>query len=119
MGIPTVVIVLARCSRRRQGFALRLEEQGAGRWFADWAFAVAEARASREGYDQGEIAGRFDFADTYPGCPHCEAGGIFRCGACGKVSCWDGRQQPVTCAWCGRAAPLQGTIERLRAGGDR
>ena len=58
---PKVVIVTARCSQTRQSFGIRFEEKGLGQWSADWAFAVTEDAAQREGYDRGMISGVFGF----------------------------------------------------------
>lgn len=113
-----VVIVMARCRQDGQGFGLRFEEVGKGRWAADWSFAVKEVSAKREGYDRGEIAGEFHFTPNYPGCPHCQAPSMFLCG-CGKVSCWDGKSRKVICPWCSQTVDLEGSIKSLKAGGDR
>lgn len=115
---PNVVIVLARCRHNRQGFGIRFEEKSRGQWTADWAFAVKETAARREGYDQGEIAGEFEVDPAYPGCPHCEAKLLLKCG-CGKVACWNGEDHRVTCPWCGRAGEVRGIAESLQAGSDR
>jgi hypothetical protein len=116
--LPHVVIVLARCSRSRQGFGIRFEEMQQRQWVADWAFALRETTARKEGYDRGEIAGAFAFAAVYPGCPYCGVRGIFKCG-CGKVACWDGETRTVGCPWCGIRCELRGHIESLGAGSDR
>lgn len=117
---PHVMIVLARCSRRAEGaaFGMRFEEKQRGYWEADWAFAIKETSAKREGYDRGKISGHFLFATAYPGCPHCGTKCIFQCG-CGKVGCWDGESKTVTCPWCKCRTELRGDIESLDAGGDR
>jgi hypothetical protein len=73
-----VVIVLGRCCRSRRPFGIRFEEKGRNRWLADWAFAVKETTAGREGYDRGEITGSFSFDSAFPGCPSCEAGSLFK-----------------------------------------
>lgn len=118
--LPNVVIVTARCSHNRQGFAIRFEQKAHGQWIADWAFAVKETlarKARKEEYDRSEITGAFGFDAAYPGCPHCRAKGVFKCG-CGKVACWDGERGAITCPWCGARGKLSGHIESLGAGGD-
>ena len=115
---PNVVIVMARCSRGEGSFGIRFEEKALGEWIGDWAFAMKEASAKREGYDRGEIRGGLAFEAGYPGCPHCESQGIFKCG-CGKVACWDGESPTVTCPWCASSGELRGQIESLRAEADR
>jgi len=109
---------MARCSQDQQGFGIRLEEKDRDQWLADWAFAIKETAARREGYDRGEITGDFGFDATYPGCPHCRAPSIFQC-VCGKIACWDGEHRVVTCPWCGATVELRGQIESLKVGRDR
>ncbi|MBN1955054.1 MAG: protein phosphatase 2C domain-containing protein [Anaerolineae bacterium] len=111
-------IVLARCSQNGQGFGIRLEEQGRGRWIADWAFAIDEKVVGKRAYGQGEVTGTFEFDAAYPGCPHCGAPSIFQC-ACGEVACWDGRSSAATCPWCGAAVQLRDPIGSLKTRADR
>ncbi len=113
---PNVVIVLARCGKEKKSFGLRFEETTPGTWTADWAFAIPEAQAQREGYDLGEIKGNFAFASTYPGCPHCGGQSVLKC-SCGKVSCWDGQQKKIICPWCGAQGEIKGKVDSLRSGG--
>lgn len=114
----SVVIVVARCSRGQGSFGIRFEERAPGEWVGDWAFAMKEASAKREGYDRGEIGGDLAFDAGYPGCPHCRAVSIFKCG-CGKVACWDGETRRVTCPWCRSTGEMRGQIESLGAETDR
>lgn len=107
-----VVIVMARCNRTKQNFGIRFEEKQKGQWTADWAFAVKETYAKKEGYDLNTITGTFTFDSAYPGCLYCLAKGIFKC-SCGKVNCWDRKTNIVTCAWCGQTDELSGQIEKL------
>jgi hypothetical protein len=117
MATPKVVIVMAKCSHSKQSYGIRFEQKLPHQWVGDWAFAIKEAAAKREGYDRSEIAGIFSFDAAYPGCPHCEASGIFKC-SCGRVACWDGERQTVTCPWCGNRSDIAGEIESLSAGKD-
>ena len=111
-------VVMARCSQTQQGFGIRFEEQGRGRWVADWAFATKETQARSASYDRGEITGAFEFDAAYPGCPHCRAPSIFQC-VCGQVACWDGESHAVTCPWCGTTVELRDPIGSLSARSDR
>ena len=79
---------------------------------------MKEAVAKREGYDKSQISGSFAMEPAFPGCPHCQGRGFVKCG-CGKVACWNGESQTVTCPWCGQCGQLGGQIESLDAGGDR
>lgn len=136
--IPRVVILMARCNQNRQSFGIRLERkqeenqeerkqrerQGESQerrqseqWVADWAFAVKEKYAQKEGYDQITIAGIFTLDQAYPGCPYCQARGIFKC-SCGKINCWEGQTNTFTCSSCGLTGELRGHIETISVGVD-
>lgn len=114
---PNVVIVMARCNHNRQPFGSRFEEKARGQWLADWAFALKETAARKEGYDRNEIVGVFGFDRAYPGCPHCHAISLFKCG-CGRVACWDGDRNSVTCPWCGSIGKVSGPVHSLNGGDD-
>jgi serine/threonine protein phosphatase PrpC len=118
--VLNVVIVLARCSQQGHSFGLRVEETARNYWNIDWAFAMKEAAAQREGYDRGKIKGTFRFDAAYPGCPFCKAPSIFSCG-CGGVGCWDRSSRIVTCPWCDDTAELSSGNGDfgLNAGADR
>ena len=112
--LPNVVIVIARCSRSHQRFGIRFEEKDHDHWIADWAFAIKETPASREGYHRGEISGVFGFDTTYPGCPHCGAPSMFQC-VCGEIACWDSERRAVNCPCCGTTVDLRDQIDSLSA----
>lgn len=112
-----VVIVMARCNRTKQNFGIRFEETEKGQWTANWAFAVKETYAKKEGYDHNTISGTLTFDSAYSGCPYCSAKGIFK-SSCGKVNCWDEKRKIIMCAWCGQTDKLSGKIEALDAGVD-
>ena len=129
---PNVVIVMARCSHSKEYYGIRFEKKASMEglpkynfgiepnhlWVADWAFEIKKESGGREGYDKSEIAGIISIGPTYPGCPHCHGKSIFKC-RCGKVVCWDGECQIVTCPYCGMTDRLSGQIESLKAGDDR
>jgi hypothetical protein len=118
MSTRNIVIVMARCSRSKQGFGIRLERREGDAWFATWAFAIKDAAAKREGYEKTRIDGRFWMDSAFPGCPYCSAHGFCGCG-CGRLACWDGESRTVACPWCGRTAELTGEITSLDGAGDR
>jgi hypothetical protein len=113
-----VVVIAGRCTVRPGGFGIRMEEVARGRWAANWAFAVSERTAAREGYDQGMIEGSFQVAGEFPGCPHCAARSLFVC-ICGRVGCWDGQRTSVTCGWCRNTGQVGGEVRSLNSSGDR
>jgi len=114
-----VVIVLGRCVNSKTGFGMRFERFNPNQWTATWAFAVKDAAAKREGYDQTRIAGAFLFDPAFPGCPHCHAKSFWLCRHCHHVACRDGETRSVTCPWCGSKGELSGTVEQLHARDDR
>lgn len=117
---PNVVIVSARCSRTRHLFGVRCEEESRQQWIIDWAFALDETQARREGYDKSTaITGQFALDTSYPNCPYCEtAQSLFKCG-CGKIACWDSESRFVSCPWCGEGGELGGAVSSMAAGHDR
>lgn len=117
--LPNVVIVLARCARSAGLFGMRFEEKMKRQWLADWAFAIKERTARREGYDRAQITGYISLAPDYPGCPYCGAKSFFKCGTCEHVVCWDGDSRKVTCSWCGSTGVLGGSLESLSVETDR
>ncbi|MDR3303446.1 MAG: hypothetical protein LBS86_03450 [Treponema sp.] len=97
-------VILARCSKTRKTFGIRIEERR-GDWVRTWAFPLDERKAKREGFDAETVTGSMNEDDEYPGCPHCGAAGFVSCG-CGKISCnggvtdhGDGSAE-FTCPWC-------------------
>jgi len=117
--MPHVVIVLAKCCYEKGAFGIRFEEMERGIWAGTWAFAVKESYARKEKYDKNTIHGTIAFIPEYPGCPYCKAKGIFLCGMCNKVSCYDGESDTVICPHCNAKLRLQDKIKHLNAGGDR
>lgn len=129
---PNVVVVMARCSHSRQYYGIRFEESNVvdpnpgfrfgfkpkRYWVGDWAFEIDEGSGKKEGYDKSEIRGFISMGSAYPGCPHCKGASIFKC-SCGKVACWDGRSDIVTCPYCGITAGIVGQFESLSVGKDR
>ena len=102
-------VVLAECSIRRGSFGIILKRKGEMGWSITWA-SVAVPIFPPGATRQLDLTGGLIVDPSYPGCPHCSGGSIFRCGRCGTVNCWDGSVQHVTCAKCGNAATLSGTI---------
>jgi hypothetical protein len=118
--IPHVIIVLSRCTASPgQTFGIRLEEKTSRHWFVNWAFALPETVAAREGYDRTEVSGSFEIVEhEYPGCPSCGQHGIALCGSCDKLGCWNVTERSSQCPWCGARGTIEGEITRLRAGDD-
>jgi hypothetical protein len=102
-------VILARCSKTRQTFGIRIEERG-GDWVRTWAFPVDEYKARHEGFDAETVSGSMNAAPGYPGCPHCGSKGFSHDTNCGKLSCSGGGidkgngARERTCPWCGKTA---------------
>lgn len=111
-----VVVVTGRCSQDGGTFGIRFEGVRRKSWLATWAFPIRPGGAAREGYGQS-IAGSFEFAEKFPGCPQCGRTSFVKC-RCGQLSCWDGTTRRVTCPSCGRRAGIGGAIDGLGAVGD-
>ena len=118
MSTRGVAVVLGRCAKRLASYGMRMERQSQSTWIATWAFPIREAIAKREGYDRVQLNGSFQTGKEFPGCPHCEAKGFFRCGSCGAIACWDAESIGVTCPTCHTAGELSGEITQIAAGGD-
>jgi len=116
--MPNVVVVLARCISTGDSFGIRVEEIAPEAWKADWAFAIKEDQAKKEGYHKNEISGEFAFAKPYPGCPYCERKALVRC-SCGTVYCWDGDSKDIDCSICGKKRTIRGPVTRLNTVSDR
>lgn len=116
--MPNVVVVMARCISTGENFGVRVEEFAPGAWKADWAFAIKEEKARKEGYHENEIKGEFAFARPYPGCPYCTRKALVRC-SCNTVYCWDGDSKQIDCKVCGKKRVIQGPITRLNSVSDR
>ncbi len=114
---PSVVVLLARCAKRKEPFGVRLERRDRA-WFATWAFRTRAASAAREGYGATVAEGGLDLDASYPGCPWCEATTLVQC-PCDKVSCAVPNAMTTTCGHCGKTARIEGYITRVTAGDDR
>jgi hypothetical protein len=114
----SVAIAVARCTHSRSHFGVRIELKAISTWVADWAFALKESSARKEGYDRTRIEGRFCIGDAYPGCPFCSARSLVQC-ECGRVSCLADNSTVSRCPWCGHEGHAGGQASSLGVGSDR
>lgn len=105
------VVALSRCSHTKKLYGIRLEQQG-DKWVCTWAFPIQEKTARNEKYGEARITGTIINGDEYPGCPYCRAIGFVRC-FCGKLTCWDGEQSTIECAWCGESGTIGDDVKSL------
>lgn len=112
-------IIVARCQKMKQMYAMRTRKMSDGDWWREWAFPMDERRAHNEGYDITEIHGNLNATEKYPGCPYCGTTGIVQCNQCKRMSCWNGEKRLV-CPWCGNNMDnIAVTTEKLNVcGGD-
>ena len=110
-------VVLARCSRSRENFGIRIERRSDGVWSQTWAFPISAKNAAREGYGSAMLSGRVVTEASYPGCPYCGGAGWVLCGRCGKLTCASGSIEWFTCAWCGNSGAVSGAETFALQGG--
>lgn len=109
---PEVAIAICKCSSNRELYGIRLEKRR-NNWEYTWTFPISERAAKSEGFDSTMISGPFAQGEEYPGCPYCKTINFFCCGTCGKLNCWDGFSNCVTCRWCNTSSSISGTIQEL------
>jgi hypothetical protein len=110
-------IFVSRCGTSGKLFATRVERQG-NDWIRTWAFPISEEVAKNEGFDQVTLSGNFPCTDDFPGCPYCGSVGFVHCGACGKITCDDGKSEIFTCQWCKNSGKLTLVDSMSLTGGD-
>lgn len=93
-------IVMAKCRVTKKSFGIRAEKRD-NKWFFTWAFKLSDKSAKNEGYDKTTISGEIKIQYDYPGCTHCGATSFCQCGQCGKILCYPGTGNSVTCPHCG------------------
>ena len=93
-------VILAKCSKAKRTYGIRIQKMEDGDWHRTWAFPVDEKRACNEHYDETSVQGNLRATEKYPGCPYCGTKGFVQCGSCHKISCWNGESR-MTCPWCG------------------
>lgn len=98
------VIAVCKCSQSKRLYGIRFEKEGSS-WKYTWAFPLGEKAAANEGFNETRITGPLIEGEEYPGCPCCGSVGFFLCG-CGRLNCWNGHSQTVTCQWCGSSGLL-------------
>jgi hypothetical protein len=114
-------VILCKCPRKHgsegsdaKTFGIRIEEQR-GDWVRTWAFKIDEDKAKREGFDKTPATGTLNLTPEYPGCPYCGTNNLAQC-SCGKLFCWSGESNLITCPWCGRKGEYK-TVEKLSVKG--
>lgn len=96
------ILVSAQCARSTKPFLIRFQEAG-NRWLADWVVCNASLTA----IEPKSVQGTFDLRPDYPGCPHCSAKAIFRCG-CEQIACWNSQSEDV-CPGCKQTINIKPT----------
>ena len=116
MPITDAVVLMAACSKSHLRFGTRVSRVDNDGWEITWAFRVSELRASREGYSEQRIRGRFSMSKDYPGCPYCNVMSLFQC-RCGALACHDGSDSAV-CPGCGERVRISGQLNEIGARDD-
>lgn len=93
-------VILAKCSKNRGMYGVRIQRMEDGDWWRTWAFPIEERRARNEGYGCEAVRGNLRATGDYPGCPYCGSKGFVQCNTCHKITCWEG-EHSKDCQWCG------------------
>ena len=109
-----VVRASARCMYSEEPFAIRFEKRGDA-WAATSTSVPTGGDGGSGASASAQVVGPFEFPPEYEGCPHCSNTGLFVCGDCDNLACWDGTTNPVVCPWCAAENPIEGDIEDIEA----
>lgn len=110
-------VVSAKCGSSKLVFGIRLEEVSSGAWAMNWAFPIDAERVVAEGYE-GTIVGSPSIDPVYPGCPSCGNKSIMQCFRCRAITCLGAEARVGTCAYCGNAGRIEGSITSMQGSGD-
>ncbi len=112
------VTVSARCSKKRDAFAIQFVEMSPKEWHANRAVIVRPSDLRKGSGKASEaslskIQGTFLIGENYGGCPYCQAMSYCLCFTCNGLSCWDGQTRQISCGWCKAKLNIKGNIEGL------
>lgn len=100
-------VVMAQCGQTKQCIGITLNPITSKHYRAMWAFKIKKDIAKREHFDKTSVDGNIDLDIDFCGCPYCGATSFYFCGKCGKMVCYDGKTEIVTCPNCGTTSELQ------------
>ena len=108
-GAHTAVLVPVTCGETQKAFYARYDKAYSGKWVL--AYGVKDVPSTNEKFVESF---KIDLSDSMAGpqykCPYCGARHFAKCGACGKLTCFDwGRD--FKCAHCGH----QGEVSRTES----
>ncbi|MGO9541182.1 MAG: zinc-ribbon domain-containing protein [Terriglobales bacterium] len=97
-----LVRTIARCSKTKAPFGLRIERIGEGKFKILSIFEISEERARSSAFENTQIHGVVGRGEEYAGCPKCGAGdlGVTPCRGC-RIVCKNKSDTVFTCPWCG------------------
>lgn len=109
-------LVPARCCETDQPYFNEFEYRSAG-WTAVRTTVpeVGTAGGSSVNEREATLQGPFEFLPQYDGCPHCPNTGLFQCGHCEELACWNVSKSLVTCPHCGAETNIEGDFESMDA----
>lgn len=100
--IPEALIIKTYCNKTGKTFGIRTQKEGPNVWLMDWAFPILEEIDGEEGSQESyRLQGALNFADEYPGCPHCGTGYLYKCGTCGAMNDRFPNDEIMKCGGCG------------------
>lgn len=113
MADETTIFVTITCSHTGHPMVGRMVWDGQ-------AFVLTAASKQRPGSvlpDEGgpERRATYRVHPSYQ-CPQCTASGIFQCGQCKSLGCWEDSWQVFTCRNCGHSSRRGGDLQSLAGG---
>lgn len=102
----------AKCGATKQTFYPRYDLGADDSWVL--TYGVKELPAGQKVSNTGNS--RLDFSDMRDGpqykCPWCGNHSYTMCGYCGKITCYNGKDRIVVCAYCRKKGRIGGTISQ-------
>lgn len=100
-------VVMAQCGKTKNSMGVTFNPVSTNLYRMMWAFKINMDVAKKEKYDTKSVSGNIDIDVNFNGCPYCGSQDFYFCGNCGKMVCYDGLSETVTCPNCGKSSGLQ------------
>lgn len=99
-------VVMAQCGQTKECIGITFNPITPKYYRAMWSFKIRRDVATREHFNKTSVDGNIDFDMDFRGCPYCRSMSFYFCGKCGKMVCYDGKAETVTCPNCGNTSRL-------------
>lgn len=100
-------VVMALCGQTKKCIGVTFNPMSSKLYRMMWAFKINRDVAKKEKYDKKTVNGNIEVDIDYPGCPYCGSQSFYFCGSCGKMVCYDGGSEVVTCPNCCNTSKVQ------------